>query len=95
MLRCSAGRGAIPCNGASHECDGGTPCKRLAAMRGTGAGIAGLTYSATMAYANSITRQVAAAPKRNRVEWELMRELFPQAAHAMDGLLEAILNAAV
>ena len=30
----------------------------------------------------------------NRVEWELMRELFPQATHAMDGLLEAILNAA-
>lgn len=29
----------------------------------------------------------------NRVEWELMRELFPQATYAMDGLLEAILNA--
>lgn len=26
----------------------------------------------------------------NGVEWELMRELFPQATHAMDGLLEAI-----
>ena len=29
----------------------------------------------------------------NEVEWGLMRELFPQATHAMDALLEAILNA--
>lgn len=29
----------------------------------------------------------------NEIEWDLMRELFPQATHAMDALLEAILNA--
>lgn len=29
----------------------------------------------------------------NGIEWELMRGLFQQAAHAMDALLEAILNA--
>ena len=49
--------------GVSHGCDSSTPCKRLVATKESGAGVASLTRSVAMTYANLIARQVAAASK--------------------------------